>query len=60
MGVRDSTMWDRWLSARGGVWAAELAAGRAYRIAVDQEMANAETRLSEGVEVAIFPPVTGG
>ncbi len=49
-----------WLRARGGAWAAELAAGRAYRVAVNQDMANSETRLAEGSEVAIFPPVTGG
>ena len=49
-----------WLRARGGAWAAELAAGRAYRVAVNQDMASSETRLAEGSEVAIFPPVTGG
>ena len=49
-----------WLRHRGGAWATELAAGRAYRVAVNQDMANTDTRLAEGVEVAIFPPVTGG
>lgn len=49
-----------WLRARGGAWSSELAVGRAYRVAVNQEMANAQTRLSDGAEVAIFPPVTGG
>jgi molybdopterin converting factor small subunit len=29
-------------------------------VAVDQQMASAQTRLREGAEVAVFPPVTGG
>ena len=48
------------LRARGGVWATELATGRNFRIAVNQEMADLNTPLSEGDEVAVFPPVTGG
>ncbi len=48
------------LRARGGVWTTELAAGRNFRIAVNQEMANLNTPLAEGDEVAVFPPVTGG
>ncbi len=48
------------LRARGGVWATELAAGRNFRIAVNQEMGDFDTPLAEGDEVAVFPPVTGG
>jgi len=48
------------LRARGGVWATELAVGRNFRIAVNQEMARLDTPLSAGDEVAVFPPVTGG
>ncbi len=48
------------LRARGGVWREELAAGRNFRMAVNQDVAAPETILSEGDEVAIFPPVTGG
>jgi sulfur-carrier protein len=58
--VGDVAALTTWLRARGGAWAAELAPGRAYRVAVDQDMANAHTRLADGAEVAIFPPVTGG
>jgi molybdopterin synthase sulfur carrier subunit len=58
--VRDVGTLSQWLRARGGVWAAELAPGRAYRVAVDQQMAGEATRLHEGAEVAVFPPVTGG
>lgn len=48
------------LRARGGAWASELAAGRAFRVAVNQDMAEGATPLKDGDEVAIFPPVTGG
>ncbi len=49
-----------WLAGRGGVWTEQLAAGRPVRIAVAQRMAESATPLSEGQEVAFFPPVTGG
>ncbi len=48
------------LAARGGVWAQELAAGRAFRAAVNQAIARADTAVKDGDEVAFFPPVTGG
>ena len=53
-GLRDA------LIGRGGAWAQELAASRPIRAAVNQEMASAETPVSDGDEVAFFPPVTGG
>jgi molybdopterin synthase sulfur carrier subunit len=49
-----------WLAGRGGAWAAELAPGRAVRIAVNHDLASAETPVRPGDEVALFPPVTGG
>lgn len=48
------------LRARGGVWAEELAAGRAFRVAVNQNIVAFDAALTENAEVAIFPPVTGG
>jgi molybdopterin synthase sulfur carrier subunit len=48
------------LRERGGAWADELAPSRAFRVAVNQDMAAAATRIVGGDEVAIFPPVTGG
>jgi molybdopterin synthase sulfur carrier subunit len=48
------------LAARGGLWAQELAAGRAFRAAVNQDIAGANTPVKDGDEVAFFPPVTGG
>ncbi|MFP5406633.1 MAG: molybdopterin converting factor subunit 1 [Gammaproteobacteria bacterium] len=49
-----------WLRERGGVWAEQLAEGRAVRMALDQAMAQPFTPLRPGAEVAFFPPVTGG
>jgi molybdopterin synthase sulfur carrier subunit len=48
------------LRGRGGVWAQELAPGRAFRLAVNQDIAGQDAALRDGDEVAIFPPVTGG
>ena len=49
-----------WLRARGGVWESALAQGRSVRAAVAQRMAATDTELTPDVEVAFFPPVTGG
>lgn len=49
-----------WLRARGGAWSDELGPSRSLRVAVNQEMADLGTPLSDGDEVALFPPVTGG
>jgi molybdopterin synthase sulfur carrier subunit len=48
------------LSARGGAWSEELAANRRIRAAVNQVMADGQTAIADGDEVAFFPPVTGG
>ena len=48
------------LIARGGAYAASLAHGRALRMALNQVMSPESAQLSEGSEVAFFPPVTGG
>jgi molybdopterin synthase sulfur carrier subunit len=48
------------LIARGGAYAASLAHGRALRMALNQVMSQESAQLSEGAEVAFFPPVTGG
>ena len=49
-----------WLCERGGAFAAELAPGRAVRVAVNHEVARPDTPISPGDEIAVFPPVTGG
>jgi len=48
------------LQARDGVWAEELAAGRAFRVAVNQDIVTLDAAIPDQAEVAIFPPVTGG
>jgi molybdopterin synthase sulfur carrier subunit len=48
------------LAARGGAWAMELAQDRAVRAAVNQDIAQGDTRVADGDEIAFFPPVTGG
>jgi molybdopterin synthase sulfur carrier subunit len=49
-----------YLRERGGAWSATLAEGRALRMAYNQEMTDAGKQITEGCEVAFFPPVTGG
>ena len=49
-----------WLRARGDAWERELAPGKPVRIAVNQDMADVDTPVKTGDEVAFFPPVTGG
>jgi molybdopterin synthase sulfur carrier subunit len=53
-GLRDE------LIARGGAYAHSLARERAVRVALNQVMSQEGAALSEGCEVAFFPPVTGG
>ena len=45
------------LRQRGEVWAENLAANRAFRVAVNQDVVTGDALLSEGAEVAVFPPV---
>jgi molybdopterin synthase sulfur carrier subunit len=48
------------LRARGAPYAAELAAGRAVRVAVNHALVDADVVVRDGDEVALLPPVTGG
>ena len=48
------------LRNRGGVWAENLAEGKAFKVAVNHALASAATPLNSGDEVALLPPVTGG
>jgi sulfur-carrier protein len=58
--VRNIGELRQFLRMRGGVWEEALGEGRALRMACDQRMADAEMPLSDGCEIAFFPPVTGG
>jgi molybdopterin synthase sulfur carrier subunit len=46
--------------ALGGSGGEALARGRAVRMALNQVMSDESASLTEGCEVAFFPPVTGG
>ena len=48
------------LIERGGEWRSALGEERPLRMAYNQEMADAGTRIADGGEIAFFPPVTGG
>jgi molybdopterin synthase sulfur carrier subunit len=48
------------LIALGGGHAEALARGKAVRLALNQVMSDESATLSDGAEVAFFPPVTGG
>lgn len=48
------------LLARGGRHAAQLARSRAVRCALNQTLCDEAALLSDGAELAFFPPVTGG
>ncbi len=48
------------LIALGGAYAPSLARGKAVRMALNQVMSDETAPLTEGAEVAFFPPVTGG
>ena len=48
------------LTRRGGQWSEALAQSRSIRAAVNQQVADVETPVKDGDEVAFFPPVTGG
>ena len=48
------------LIGRGAPYADVLARGRTVRVALNQVMHDETALLSDGAEVAFFPPVTGG
>lgn len=51
------------LAARGGAYVETLDVafkGRTLRMALNQDMCDDATLLTDGCEVAFFPPVTGG
>ena len=48
------------LSQRGENWAQALRDNQNLQIAVNHDVAQRDTALKQGDEVAFFPPVTGG
>jgi molybdopterin synthase sulfur carrier subunit len=49
-----------YLRERGDAWGRLFAEDQRVMMALNQEMADKETPLKAGDEVALFPPVTGG
>ena len=58
-GVHDLPGLTRWLQARGNTWADALADKR-LQAAINQEIVKADATVTDGDEIAWFPPVTGG
>ncbi|MBO1924640.1 MULTISPECIES: molybdopterin converting factor subunit 1 [Thiomicrorhabdus] len=48
------------LAARGETWQQALLHNQNLQIAVNHDVANRQTAIKAGDEVAFFPPVTGG
>jgi len=48
------------LCKRNALWSEALSGNQVIRCALNQVMVDASTALSDGAEVAFFPPVTGG
>jgi molybdopterin synthase sulfur carrier subunit len=49
-----------WLQARGDGYSEAFGDLSVVRVAVNQEMAELDTAVAAGDEVALFPPMTGG
>lgn len=58
--VRTAAQLRVYLQTRGSLWAEALGSARPLGIAINQKLAAPADLLSEGAEVAFFPPVTGG
>ncbi len=58
--VRDVAGLLDWLATRGPGYADALARRDIVKVAINQRFARPEDPVSDGDEVALFPPVTGG
>jgi molybdopterin synthase sulfur carrier subunit len=59
-GVADVAALIDWLQGRGGGYAEALQDLSVVRVAVNQEIADFDSAVRTGDEIALFPPMTGG
>jgi len=59
-GLTDLAALTARLRKRGGAWEEALGGSQSLLMAVNSELAGLDTPLTDGDEVAYFPPVTGG
>ena len=57
--INDISGLTRWLQTREEPWKSALADSRLH-VAINQEIARPDAPVTDGDEVAWFPPVTGG
>jgi len=57
--VSDLPALTQWLQQRGESWENALANQRLH-VAINQQIVSADSRITDGDEIAWFPPVTGG
>lgn len=57
--ISDVATLTQWLKSRSDTWHSALSNPQLL-VAVNQEMASADTLVRDGDEIAWFPPVTGG
>lgn len=58
--VKSVTQLKQFLSQRGELWLDAFQGNQPLLVSVNQQMANDESLVRDGDEIAFFPPVTGG